>query len=57
LTQKLQALCGQLGIEKIDACQVAARPGEAGDKTETHRVIPDGEDGGDRRGCCLGRQH
>ena len=42
--------------EKIDACQVAARPGEAGDKTKPDRVFGDGEDDGDRRGCRLGRQ-
>ena len=33
-TQELQPFCGQLGIEKIDAGQVAARPGEAGDKAK-----------------------
>ena len=42
--------------EKIDPCQVAARPGEAGDKTKPDRVFGDGEDDGDRRGCRLGRQ-
>src|SRR5262249_48692157 len=36
-TQELQPLCRQLALEKIDACQVAARPGEACNKTE-----PDG---------------
>ena len=43
-------------IEKIDTCQVAARPGEAGDETKPDRVFADGEDDGDRRGCRLGRQ-
>ena len=42
--------------EKIDPCQVAARPGEAGDKTKPDRVFGDDEDDGDRRGCRLGRE-
>jgi hypothetical protein len=50
ITQEFQPLCRQLTQEKIDACQVAARPGEAGDKTELHRVFGDQEDDGDRRG-------
>ena len=54
--QEFQPLCRQLGSEKIDACQVAARPGEAGDKTKLDRVFGDDEDDGDRRGCRLGRQ-
>jgi len=33
LTQELQPLCYQLTIEKIDPCQIAARPGETGDLT------------------------
>ena len=56
LTQEVQPLCRQLTIEKIDPCQVAARPGEAGDKTKPDRVFVDDEDDGDRRGCRLGRQ-
>ena len=56
LTQQFQPLCRQLAVEKIDACHVAARPGEAGDKTEPDRVFGDGEDDGDRRGCRLGRK-
>ena len=56
LAQQLQPLCRQLGIEKIDPCQVAARPGEAGDKTKPDRVFADDEDDGDRRGCRLGRE-
>ena len=55
LTQQLQPLCRQLGSEKIDPCQVAARPGEAGDKTEPDRVFADSEHDGDRCGCRLGR--
>ena len=54
LTQEFQPLCSQLATEKIDTCQVAARPGEAGDKTEPDRVAGGGEDDGDRRGCRLG---
>ena len=56
LTQELQPLCRQLGTEKIDSCQVAARTGEAGDKTVPDRVIAGVEDDGDRRGCRLGRE-
>jgi hypothetical protein len=57
LTQEFQPLCGQFGIEKIDARQVATRPSKAGDKTKSHRVVAHGEDGGNRRGCRLGRHH
>ena len=39
LTQEFQPLCRQLSTEKIDPCQVAARPGEAGDKTEPDRIV------------------
>ena len=42
--------------EKIDTCQVAARSGEASNKTKPDRVFADDEDDGDRRGCRLGRQ-
>jgi hypothetical protein len=45
-TQKPQALCSQLGIEKIDAGQVAAGPGKAGDKTDPDRVFGGKEDDG-----------
>jgi hypothetical protein len=54
LTQEFQPLCGQLTTENIDPCQVAARPGEAGDKTEPDRVFGDNEDDRSRRGCWLG---
>src|SRR5262249_1458313 len=50
-----QPLCRQLALEKIDAGQVAARPGEACDKTEPDRVFVDVEDDGDRGGCGLSR--
>ena len=56
LAQEFQPLCRQLSPEKIDPRQVAARPGEAGDKTKPDRVFGDGEDDGDRRGCRLGRE-
>jgi hypothetical protein len=56
LAQESQSLCGQLANEKVDACQVAARPGEAGHKTEPDRVFAYDEDDGDRRGCRLGRE-
>jgi hypothetical protein len=46
----------QLSIEKIDPGRVAARPGEAGDKTKPDRVIADTKDDRDRRGCSFGRQ-
>jgi hypothetical protein len=50
-TQELQLLRRQLTIEKIDTCQVAARPGEAGDKSKPDRVVGAEEDDGDRGGC------
>ena len=56
LAQQLQPLCANLGIEKIDTCQVAARPGEAGDETDRDRVSGNGEDNRDRRGRGLGRK-
>src|SRR5262249_47351571 len=46
LAQEFQPLCRQLRGEKIDPRQVAAWPGEAGDKTEHDRVLGDGEDDG-----------
>ena len=56
LAKESQSLCGQLANEKVNACQVAARPAEAGHKTEPDWVFADNEDDGDRRGCRLGRQ-
>jgi len=50
LMQKLQLLCRQFGIEKIDTGQVAARPGEARDETETDGIVADDEDDWDRCG-------
>ena len=43
LSQELQPLCRQLITEKIDSRQVAAWPGEAGHKTQLHRVFADAE--------------
>ena len=37
--QELQPLCGQLRRQNAHACHIAARLGEAGDKTQIHRVI------------------
>src|SRR5262245_53083038 len=54
--QEPQPLCRHLSIEKIDTGQVAARPGEAGDKTKPDRVIADTEDDRNCRGCSFGRQ-
>ena len=54
--QEPEPLCHQLSGEKIDAGRVAARPGEAGDKTELDRVVADAEDDRDGRGCSFGRE-
>ena len=37
--QQVEPLCRQLTTEKVDPRQVAARPGEAGNKTEPDRVL------------------
>ena len=42
--------------EIIDAGRIAARPGEAGDKTKLNRVTADAENDRDRRGCSFGRE-
>src|SRR5215475_1151819 len=52
--QQVEPLCRQLTAEKIDSCQVAARPGEAGDKTEPDRVLGGNKSDRDRRGCRFG---
>src|SRR5262245_65274730 len=46
----------QLTNEGIGTRQVAARPGQTGDKTELDRVFGDVEDDGDSGGYGLGRQ-
>ena len=53
--QEPQPLGRHLLDEKIDAGHVAARPGEACDKTLPDRVFADAEDDRDRRGCSFGR--
>ncbi len=50
LMQKCQPLLFQLSREKINSRQVAARPGQAGDKTKLHRVFADAKDDRDCRG-------
>ena len=55
LVQESQPLGHDLQEEKIDAGRVAARPGEAGDKTKLDRVFADTEDDRDRRGRGFGR--
>ena len=40
LAQQLQPLRPQLGVQVADAGEVAARPGQAGDKSRRHRVDP-----------------
>ena len=54
--QEPQPLGHHLRDEKIDAGRVAARPGEAGDKTKLDRVIADAEDDRDRRCRSFGRE-
>jgi hypothetical protein len=44
-----QPLRHNLAGEKIDTSRVAARPGEAGDKTKPDRVLAETEDNGGRR--------
>src|SRR5262245_28091187 len=52
--QQVEPLCRQLTAEKVDPRQVAARPGEAGDKTEPDWVLGGNKGDRDRRGCRLG---
>src|SRR5262249_19241801 len=54
LTQEFKPLCGQLTTEKIDPCQVAARPREARDQAQPDRVLGDDKDDGNCRGGGLG---
>jgi hypothetical protein len=54
--QEPQPLRPQLCGEKIDAGRVAARPGEADDKTKLDGVLADAEDDRDHGGCSFGRQ-
>ena len=52
--KKCLPLRSQLVREKIDSRQVAAGPGEAGDKAELHRVVADAEDDRGGRGRSFG---
>ena len=54
LTQEFQPLRRQVNRKKIDACQVSARPSEAGDKAAFDRIGTGQEDDGNRRGYRLG---
>ena len=54
--QKCQPLRFQLSREKINPRQVSARPGEAGDKTELHRVFANAKDDRDCRGRSFSRK-
>jgi hypothetical protein len=53
--QKFKPFRRQFLREPIDACHVAAWPGDAGDKTKPDRVFAGTEDDGKRRGCRLSR--
>ncbi len=52
--QQAEPLLHELLVEGADSGGVAARPGEAGDQPDIHRVARPGEDDGDGRGRCLG---
>src|SRR5215469_8916049 len=39
LVQKLKLLYRQLGVEEVDACQIALRTRKAADETELHRIL------------------
>ena len=56
LAQDFQPLRHQLTREKIDPGRIAARPGEAGDKTKPDRILAGDENNRDRRRCPLGHQ-
>jgi len=53
--RNIGSLCRQLRRDEIDPRQVAARPGEACDKTKPDRVVADSEDDRDRCGGGLRR--
>ena len=53
--QQPQSLGRYLLDENIDACRIAARLGEAGDKANPNRVLADAEDDWDRHCCSFGR--
>jgi hypothetical protein len=55
--QLLQPLGDQTGSGEDDACDVAARPVEAGDEAGTDRIAAAHEDDRDLRGCSHARLH
>jgi hypothetical protein len=56
LAQEFEPFCCQFASEPIDACQVAARPREAGDKTRVDWVFSANENNRDYHGCGLDRE-
>ncbi len=54
--QKTQPLGRNLLAEKVDAGRIAARPGEAGDKSKLDRVFADAKYDRDRRGRSFSRK-
>jgi hypothetical protein len=56
LAQKLEPLCGQLSSEEGHSGDVAARPVEAGDQAQPHRIGAEHEDDWYRRGGGLCRE-
>jgi len=55
--QNLQPFCHQFGGYKIDARDIAPRPGDAGDETEANGVAADNKDNRDRTGCAFRCEH
>src|SRR5262249_29996066 len=55
-TQQSQLFFYQFGIEKTDACDVAARPGEAGNQVPLDRVLGDAKQDWNCRGRSFGRE-
>src|SRR5262249_21129535 len=53
LAQNLKLLCRQLGIKKIDACQVGAGSRKAADQPELDWVLGGEEHNRNSRRCCL----
>src|SRR5262249_51423137 len=56
LMQKPQSLGHNFTEEKIDPRQISARPGEASNKTNAHRIFGDAEDDWDCRSRSFGRE-
>ena len=57
LLEKLQPLRGQLGPQAANARYVPARPGEALDEAELHRIVGLGEYDGNHLGCFRAGLH